>query len=67
MGYGNPGRYGGGEVIGAATPHIYKIAQDGLKLTSCYSQHICIPLDRPFSLEDYPSELDSGATNPSWR
>ena len=43
MGYGDPGCYGGGGAIGAATPHIDKLAREGLKLTSCYSQHTCTP------------------------
>lgn len=43
MGYGDPGCYGGGGAIGAATPNIDQLARDGLKLTSCYSQHTCTP------------------------
>lgn len=43
MGYGDPGCYGGGGAIGAATPQIDKLAREGLKLTSCYSQHTCTP------------------------
>ncbi|QDT46940.1 Arylsulfatase [Symmachiella dynata] len=43
MGYGDPGCYGGGEVIGAATPNIDRLAAGGLKLTSCYSQQTCTP------------------------
>ena len=43
MGYGDPGCYGGGAAIGAATPNIDKLASEGLKLTSCYSQHTCTP------------------------
>ena len=43
MGYGDPGCYGGGAAIGAATPNIDKLATDGLKLTSCYSQQTCTP------------------------
>lgn len=43
MGFGDPGCYGGGAAIGAATPHIDKLAAEGLKLTSCYSQHTCTP------------------------
>ncbi len=43
MGWGDPGAYGGGAVIGAATPHIDRLAQDGLKLTSAYSQPTCTP------------------------
>ena len=43
MGYGDPGCYGGGAAVGAATPNIDKLAAGGLKLTSCYSQHTCTP------------------------
>ncbi|MEP4078471.1 arylsulfatase [Haloferula sp.] len=43
MGYGDPGCYGGGAAIGAATPNMDKLAAEGLKLTSCYSQHTCTP------------------------
>ncbi|WP_018969197.1 arylsulfatase [Rubritalea marina] len=43
MGYGDPGCYGGGAAIGAATPNMDKLAAGGLKLTSCYSQHTCTP------------------------
>lgn len=43
MGYGDPGCYGGGKAIGAATPHIDRLARGGLRLTSCYSQHTCTP------------------------
>ncbi|MDE0936953.1 MAG: arylsulfatase [Mariniblastus sp.] len=43
MGYGDPGCYGGGEAIGAATENIDRLAREGLRLTSCYSQHTCTP------------------------
>ncbi|SMP67027.1 arylsulfatase [Neorhodopirellula lusitana] len=43
MGYGDPGCYGGGGAIGAATPNIDRLAKEGLKLTSCYSQQTCTP------------------------
>jgi arylsulfatase A-like enzyme len=43
MGWGEPGCYGGGEVIGAATPNLDRLASSGLKLTSCYSQPTCTP------------------------
>jgi len=43
MGYGDPGCYGGGAAIGAATPNIDRLAKQGLRLTSCYSQHTCTP------------------------
>ena len=43
MGYGDPGAFGGGEAIGAATPNMDRLAADGLKLTSTYSQQTCTP------------------------
>jgi arylsulfatase len=43
MGYGDPGVYGGGAAIGAATPNIDLMAENGLKLTSTYSQPTCTP------------------------
>ncbi len=43
MGYGDPGCYGGGASIGAATPNMDRLAAHGLKLTSTYSQPTCTP------------------------
>jgi len=43
MGYGDPGAFGGGEAIGAATPNMDRLAAEGLKLTSTYSQQTCTP------------------------
>jgi arylsulfatase len=43
LGYGDPGCYGGGAAVGAATPNIDRLAAEGLRLTSCYSQHTCTP------------------------
>jgi arylsulfatase A-like enzyme len=43
MGYGDPGAYGGGAAIGAATPNMDRLASEGLKLTSTYSQPTCTP------------------------
>jgi arylsulfatase A-like enzyme len=43
MGYGDPGCYGGGIAAGAATPNFDRLAREGLKLTSCYSQQTCTP------------------------
>jgi len=43
MGYGDPGCYGGGGAIGAATPNMDRLALEGLKLTSTYSQPTCTP------------------------
>lgn len=43
MGFGDPGCYGGGRAIGADTPHLDRLAAEGLRLTSCYSQNTCTP------------------------
>ncbi len=43
MGFGDPGVYGGGATVGAATPQMDKLAREGLKLTSAYSQPTCTP------------------------
>jgi arylsulfatase len=43
MGYGDPGAFGGGEIVGSATPNIDQLAAEGLKLTSTYSQPTCTP------------------------
>ena len=43
MGYGDPGCYGGGAAVGAATPNMDRLAREGLKLTSAYSQPTCTP------------------------
>ena len=43
MGYGDPGAFGGGDAIGAATPNMDRLAAEGLKLTSTYSQYTCTP------------------------
>jgi arylsulfatase A-like enzyme len=43
MGYGDPGAYGGGAAIGAATPNMDRLAREGLKLTATYSQPTCTP------------------------
>lgn len=43
LGYGDLGVYGGGVAVGAATPNIDRLANNGLKLTSTYSQPTCTP------------------------
>ena len=43
MGYGDPGAFGGGAAIGAATPNMDRLAAEGLKLTGTYSQPTCTP------------------------
>lgn len=43
LGYSDVGAYGGGEAFGAPTPHIDRLAREGLKLTSTYAQPSCTP------------------------
>lgn len=43
LGYGDIGVYGGGVAVGAATPNIDRLAREGLRLTSTYSQPTCTP------------------------
>ncbi len=43
VGWGDFGCYGGGVMTGAPTPNIDRLAADGLRLTSCYSQPTCSP------------------------
>jgi arylsulfatase A-like enzyme len=43
LGYSDTGAYGGGEAFGAPTPHIDRLAREGLKLTSTYAQPSCTP------------------------
>ena len=62
MGYGDPGCYGGGEAIGAATPNIDRLAHEGLKLTSTYSQPTCTPTRSAMMLGRLP--VRTGLTRP---
>ncbi|MEH0194276.1 sulfatase-like hydrolase/transferase [Caulobacter sp. CCNWLY153] len=43
VGWGDFGAYGGGAAVGARTPNIDRLAQNGLRLTSAYSQPSCTP------------------------
>ncbi|HSO96413.1 MAG TPA: sulfatase-like hydrolase/transferase [Acidimicrobiia bacterium] len=43
VGWGDFGCYGGGVAVGAPTPHLDRLARDGLLLTSCYSEPSCSP------------------------
>ncbi|MDD5667508.1 MAG: sulfatase-like hydrolase/transferase, partial [Actinomycetota bacterium] len=47
VGWGDFGCYGGGHLRGAPTPNFDKLAAEGLKLTSCYSQPSCSPPRAP--------------------
>ena len=43
LGYGDFGCYGGGEAVGSPTPNVDRLAREGLRLTSAYSQPTCTP------------------------
>lgn len=43
VGWGDFGCYGGGVAVGAATPNIDRLAQESVRLTSCYSEPSCSP------------------------
>ncbi len=43
VGWGDFGCYGGGVAVGAPTPNFDRLAAQGLKLTSCYSEPTCSP------------------------
>lgn len=43
VGWGDFGCYGGGVAVGAPTPNIDRLAAEGLRLTSCYSEPSCTP------------------------
>jgi len=43
VGWGDFGCYGGGVAVGAPTPNFDRLAAQGLRLTSCYSEPICSP------------------------
>ncbi len=62
LGYGDPGCYGGGAAIGAATPNMDRIASEGLKLTSAYSQQTCTPTRAAILTGRLP--VRSGLTRP---
>lgn len=62
MGYGDPGVYGGGAMIGAPTPNIDALANEGLLLTSTYAQPTCTPTRAAFMTGRIPAR--SGLTRP---
>jgi arylsulfatase len=43
VGWGDFGCYGGGVAVGAPTPAFDRVAVQGLRLTSCYSEPTCSP------------------------
>lgn len=63
MGWGDPGAFGGGMLIGAPTPHIDKLAAGGLKLLSTYSQPTCTPTRAALMTGRIPTR--SGLTRPT--
>ena len=63
MGFGDPGCFGGGLLIGAPTPNIDKLATGGLKLLSAYSQPTCTPTRAALLTGRIPTR--SGLTRPT--
>ncbi|GAA5123311.1 arylsulfatase [Luteolibacter yonseiensis] len=63
MGWGDPGCFGGGLLIGAPTPNIDKLATGGLKLLSVYSQPTCTPSRAALMTGRIPTR--SGLTRPT--
>lgn len=63
MGWGDPGAFGGGIAIGAPTPEMDRLARDGLKLTSTYSQPTCTPTRAALLTGRIPTR--SGLTRPT--
>ena len=62
MGYDDPGAFGGGEMAGAPTPNIDRLAAGGLKLTSAYATPLCTPTRAAFMTGRIPAR--SGLTRP---
>jgi arylsulfatase len=62
MGYGDPGSFGGGEMAGAPTPNIDRLAAEGLKLTSTYTTPLCTPSRAALMTGRIPAR--SGLTRP---
>lgn len=63
MGWGDPGCFGGGPLIGAPTPNIDKLATEGLKLINVYSQPTCTPSRAALMTGRIPTR--SGLTRPT--
>ncbi|SDW97104.1 arylsulfatase [Marinobacter mobilis] len=63
MGWGDPGAFGGGLAVGAPTPNIDRLAQEGLKLTSTYSQPTCTPTRAALMTGRLPAR--TGLTRPT--
>lgn len=63
MGWGDPGCYGGGMLIGAPTPTIDTMAANGLKLLCTYAQPTCTPTRAALNTGRIPTR--SGLTRPT--
>ena len=63
MGWGDPGCYGGGMLIGAPTPNIDKLASGGLRLLNTYAQPTCTPTRAALNTGRIPTR--SGLTRPT--
>lgn len=63
MGFGDLGSYGGGLLIGAPTPNMDRLAANGLKLLSVYSQPTCTPTRAALMTGRIPTR--SGLTRPT--
>ena len=63
MGWGDPGVYGGGVAIGAPTPEMDALAQEGLRLTSTCAQPTCTPTRAAILTGRIPTR--SGLTRPT--
>lgn len=59
MGYGDPGCFGGTE---ARTPHIDRLASEGMRLTSFYAQTVCGPSRGALMTGRYPVRIGGGWT-----
>ncbi|XUJ36061.1 sulfatase-like hydrolase/transferase [Bradyrhizobium japonicum] len=59
MGYGDPGAFGGGAMLGAPTPNIDSLAAGGLKLTSMYATPVCTPSRAALMTGRIPAEVVS--------
>ena len=62
LGWGDIGVNGGGVVVGAPTPNIDRLAQQGLRLTSTYAQSTCTPTRAALMTGRFPAR--TGLTRP---
>jgi arylsulfatase A-like enzyme len=64
LGYGELGVYGGGELSGAPTPQIDKLASEGMLLTNCNVEPQCTPSRSALMTGRHP--IRSGTTKVVW-